>query len=391
MGVSNFKMTHFRVGILIGTRPEAIKMAPVIDALRQTPEIDPILCVTGQHREMLSQMLEVFDLEPDFDLKIMKPGQSLSDLGIALLHGIEKFLNVSQPDLVLVHGDTSTTFYGALSCFYQKIPVAHVEAGLRSYDKFSPWPEEVNRRLTAAIAEIHFAPTDRAVENLLREGVSQEKVIKTGNTVIDALFSIERKISGNGLLAEKLRKQFEFLDLTKKLILLTVHRRENQGEGFVNIFKAIQTLSEKYCDVEFLFPVHLSPSVKDTANSMLGSLKNVYLVEPLDYVSFVYILRKTYLILTDSGGIQEEAPCFEKPVLVLRTETERRESIEANVAKLVGFDYNSIVGEASQLIDDYRIYKTMKNAKSLYGDGTASKKIVSAITDLISKKQSDRN
>lgn len=372
-------MVNLRVAIIIGTRPEAIKMAPVINILKKNPQIDTLVCVTGQHREMLDQVLETFSIEPDCDLNIMAQGQNLTDIGVALLSGLNKFLNKSKPNLVLVHGDTSTTFFGALSSFYHKIPVAHVEAGLRSHDKMSPWPEEVNRKLTGSIVDMHFAPTQKAVSNLKKEGIPSNKIILTGNTVIDALHTVEKLISINERLKRKLEKKFSFLNSKKRLILLTVHRRENQGTGFENIFNAVKTLSKKYPNVEFLFPVHLSSSVQNSAEQILSNIGNVYLTKPLDYLSFVYILRLSYLILTDSGGIQEEAPTFRKPLLILRNDTEREESIIANVAKLVGVNHDRIVQETSQILESYETYQKMQNGKDLYGDGKACQRILNSI------------
>ena len=291
-------MQNLRVAIIIGTRPEAIKMAPLINILKKTPDFNTRICVTGQHREMLDQILETFSIEPDNDLNIMSTGQDLTDIGTGLLSGLDNFLKDNKPDVALVHGDTSTTFFGALSCFYNKIPVAHVEAGLRSHNKMSPWPEEVNRKLTAGISDMHFAPTEKAVSNLKNEGIKSNKIILTGNTVIDALFAVDKEISSNKKLQDKLKKKFSFLNPQKQIILLTVHRRENQGVGFDNIFNAVKTISQKYSKVEFLFPVHLSSKVQ-TRLKILANLSNVHLIEPLDYLSFVYILKLSYLILTD--------------------------------------------------------------------------------------------
>lgn len=374
-------MIKLKVALVFGTRPEAIKMAPIIHELSLTNEIETIVCVTGQHREMLDQVLDIFDIVPEYDLDIMRHNQSLKSITIDLLQSLDSFLEQKAPDVVLVHGDTTTTFTTSLSCFYKKIPVAHVEAGLRSSDIYSPWPEEANRRLTAVLSNLHFAPTALAEKNLLAEGIEKSSIFVTGNTVIDALKYIVKKIDSDSILKKNLKLRFKFVSTKKRMILITVHRRENQGVGFENIFNAIDELATYYSDVAFVYPVHFSPSVREMAYRMLSNRPNIHLIDPVDYVAFIYLMKSCFLILTDSGGIQEEAPMFKKPVLVLRNETERVESLKAKTSKLVGTSKDAIVKNITMLLDDEHCYNKMCQADGLYGDGNARKRIVKLLLD----------
>jgi len=379
-----------KILIVFGTRPEAIKMAPLIHKLRiENGELRIKVCVTAQHRQMLDQVLEIFDIKPNYDLDIMKKNQDLYDITSNILLGMKKVLNDFKPDLVLVHGDTTTTFATTLASFYQKIDVGHVEAGLRTGNIYSPWPEEANRKLTATLAKYHFAPTNTAKENLLKEGIKEENIIVTGNTVIDALFLALNKIKQDKNLEEKIVNKINSKIsthsslLTTHYILITGHRRENFGEGFINICEAIKELAIKYPNFNFIYPVHLNPNVRKPVNEILSNLKNVFLIEPLDYLPFVYLMSKSYLILTDSGGIQEEAPSLGKPVLVMRDTTERPEAIKAGTVKLVGTNKERIINEVSKLIEDKQEYDKMSKFYNPYGDGKASKRIVEFLKGLI--------
>jgi len=361
---------------VFGTRPETIKMAPVIERLKREG-IDSYVCVTGQHRHMLDQFMSVFQIKADYDLNIMKPGQSLTEITTAILTGLKNVLIELKPDLLLVHGDTTTTLAASLAAFYEKIPVGHIEAGLRTGNMMMPWPEEMNRKIVSAIAEFHFAPTKQAKENLLKEGISPEKIFVTGNTVIDALFFTLEQFKKK---PELKTNRFEFLDLNKKLILVTGHRRENFGDGFESICRALKRISERD-DVEVVYPVHLNPNVQGPVKSILGDRKNIHLIEPLDYLAFVFLMDLSYLILTDSGGIQEEAPSLGKPVLVMREVTERPEAVDAGTVILVGTDEEKIVRETEKLLDDEEHYQKMAHAHNPYGDGHAAERIIQQIVD----------
>ena len=375
--------------LVFGTRPEAIKMAPWVKEFQKYPkEFETIVCVTGQHREMLDQVLHIFDIRPDYDLNIMKQGQDLYDVTTRVLMGMRDVLKESRPDLVLVHGDTTTSTASALAAFYQQIPVGHIEAGLRTHNIYSPWPEEMNRLLTGRIATYHFAPTLLSRQNLLQENVADEKITVTGNTVIDALYWVVQKIKENKTLARELenilaKSGYTVSRLTqgKKLVLITGHRRENFGDGFISICKAIKSLSEKYPEVDFVYPMHLNPNVRKPIQEVFGESQkaNMFFIEPLEYLSFVYLMEKSAIVLTDSGGIQEEAPGLGKPVLVMRDTTERPEALEAGTVKLVGTDYDKIVNEVSGLLDSREYYEKMSKAVNPYGDGKACCKIIEAL------------
>ncbi len=351
---------------IFGTRPEAIKMAPVVKELQKYPEqFQCLVLVTAQHREMLDQVLNLFQIKPDYDLNIMKPGQSLFDITSRVLQGLGEILSLEKPDLVLVHGDTSTTFTAALAAYYLQIPVAHVEAGLRTFDKYSPFPEEINRHLTGVLADLHFAPTAQARENLLREGIDPEQIFVTGNTVIDALLDT---------VAKDCTLPFELT--RERVLLVTTHRRENLGEPMRQIYRALAEVIRSYQNVQIVFPVHRNPLVRQVVEEELGSLEQVTLIEPLDYHPFVHLMQKSYLVLTDSGGMQEEAPSLGKPVLVLRNTTERPEAVMAGTVRLTGTDYNRILSEVSRLLDDPEYYAQMSEAVNPYGDGQAARRIV---------------
>lgn len=371
-------MSNKKILLVFGTRPEAIKMAPLVLELQQHSALEVKVCVTAQHREMLDQVLNLFNLTPDYDLNLMQPGQDLYDITTRALLGLRDVFAEAKPDLVLVHGDTTTTFAASLSAFYQKIPVGHIEAGLRTGDIYSPWPEEVNRRLTGALTKLHFAPTAKAQQNLLTENVDKSTVFITGNTVIDALIQVEELIENNQSLNHELSQKFDFIDPEKKLILVTGHRRESFGDGFERICQALKTLAEKP-DVQICYPMHLNPNVREPVDRILSGISNVHLIEPQDYLPFVYLMSKSYLILTDSGGVQEEAPSLGKPVLVMRDTTERPEAVEAGTVKLVGTDYDCIVNEASRLLDDEAAYQQMSFAHNPYGDGKACARIAEII------------
>jgi UDP-N-acetylglucosamine 2-epimerase (non-hydrolysing) len=367
-------MREKTVAVVCGTRPEAIKMMPVVEALHRTPGIRARVIVTAQHRQMLDQVLDLFQVTPDEDLDLMAPGQALPDLFARILVGMSASLERSRPDLVLVHGDTSTTLATALAAFYAKVPVAHVEAGLRTGDLHAPWPEEANRRLAAPLCSLHFAPTDTARANLLAEGISDDAITVTGNTVIDALLSVVRRIEDSPDLASRLAASFPFLATDKRMLLVTGHRRENFGDGFEQICRALRSLAERG-DVQVVYPVHLNPNVQEPVRRLLGDQPNVHLIAPQDYLPFVFLMARAHLILTDSGGIQEEAPSLGKPVLVLRDTTERPEAVAANTVRLVGTDCARIVHEASRLLDDAGARAEMARAHNPYGDGQASGRI----------------
>ena len=377
-----------RIMLVFGTRPEAIKMAPLVKEFQKHPDkFDTIVAVTGQHRQMLDQVLEIFDIKPDYDLNIMKQGQDLYDVTARVLTGMRDVLKEAQPNVVLVHGDTTTSTAAALAAFYQQIPVGHVEAGLRTHNIYSPWPEEMNRQITGRIAQYDFAPTPLSRANLLAEGVAKEKISVTGNTVIDALYWVVDKIKNIPTLNSDLKKELaeagyytNRLDNGKKLVLITGHRRENFGDGFISMCKAIKSLTEKYPDVDFVYPMHLNPNVRKPIHEVFGEnlegLGNMFFTEPLEYLSFVYLMEKSNIVLTDSGGIQEEAPGLGKPVLVMRDTTERPEALDAGTVKLVGTDYDAIVNEVSSLLDDAAHYDKMSKAVNPYGDGMACQRIV---------------
>ncbi len=377
--------------LVIGTRPEAIKMAPLVKEFQKySVEFQTIVCVTGQHREMLDQVLRIFEIQPDYDLNIMKQGQDLYDVTARVLTGMRDVLKKVQPDIVLVHGDTTTSTATALAAFYQQIPVGHIEAGLRTHNIYSPWPEEINRQITGRIATYNFAPTPLSKQNLLQENIKDASIYITGNTVIDALYMV----------VDKIRKDKELdLDLElvlkssgydvnrivsgKKLVLITGHRRENFGDGFISMCRAIKTLAEKYSDVDFVYPMHLNPNVRKPIHEVFGEgqLTNLFFIEPLEYLSFVYLMEKSTIVLTDSGGIQEEAPGLGKPVLVMRDTTERPEALDAGTVKLVGTNYDKIVSEVSALLDDKKYYDQMSQAVNPYGDGKACQRIVKYISN----------
>jgi UDP-N-acetylglucosamine 2-epimerase (non-hydrolysing) len=366
--------------IVFGTRPEAIKMAPVVTALQQSKTVQVKVCVTAQHRQMLDQVLELFEIKPDFDLNIMQPGQDLTDITANILLGLREILAQNSFDMVLVHGDTTTSFAASLAAFYQKIPVGHVEAGLRTGDIYAPFPEEMNRRLTGRIADFHFAPTDGARINLLAEGISEKQIYVTGNTVIDALLQIANRLTNDVTLRTAFDKQFEFIDANKRLILVTGHRRENFGEGFENICHALADIATRN-DVQIVYPVHLNPNVQEPVNLILKDISNVHLIAPLDYLPFVYLMNRSTLLITDSGGVQEEAPSLGKPVLVMRDTTERPEAVDAGTVILVGTNKQKIITETNRLLDDSAAYKIMSQAHNPYGDGLAAQRICDVLSN----------
>ena len=377
-----------KVMLVFGTRPEAIKMCPLVKEFQKHPiEFKTIVCVTGQHREMLDQVLQIFEIQPDYDLNIMKQGQDLYDVTARVLVGMRGVLKEAQPDIVLVHGDTTTSMAAALAAFYQQIPVGHVEAGLRTHNIYSPWPEEMNRQITGRIATYHFAPTPLSKQNLLTEGVKEDMITVTGNTVIDALYMVVEQIKNNKQLdielANLLKKSgydTTRLSTEKKMVLITGHRRENFGEGFISMCTAIKDLTQKYPNVDFVYPMHLNPNVRKPIHEVFGenltNLGNMFFIEPLQYLEFVYLMEKSTIVLTDSGGIQEEAPGLGKPVLVMRDTTERPEALSAGTVKLVGTDYDKIVNEVSLLLDNKEQYKKMSKAINPYGDGKACERII---------------
>ena len=392
-----------RVMLVFGTRPEAIKVAPLVKEFQKhTDQFETIVCVTGQHREMLDQVLHLFEIKPDYDLNIMKQGQDLYDVTARVITGLRDVYKEAQPDVVFVHGDTTTSMAAALAAFYQQIPVAHIEAGLRTHNIYSPWPEEMNRQITSRIAVYNLAPTSLSKENLLKEGIDESTIIVTGNTVIDALYLVLDKIKSDkslqsdikgtllesGLPAAIVEDYMSPLPNKRKLVLITGHRRENFGEGFLNMCNAIKTLTEKYPDVDFVYPMHLNPNVRKPIKEIFGELAvsknieeksadhNIYFIEPLEYLPFVFLMEQSTLVLTDSGGIQEEAPGLGKPVLVMRDTTERPEAVDAGTVKLVGTNYDLIVSETSRLLDDQEYYNSMAQANNPYGDGQACERII---------------
>jgi UDP-N-acetylglucosamine 2-epimerase (non-hydrolysing) len=368
-----------KIMVVFGTRPEAIKMAPLVKSLQaQSPAIETVVCVTAQHREMLDQVLQLFEIVPEHDLNIMKPGQDLFDITGNILNGLKPVLAKEKPDWVLVHGDTTTTLATSLAAYYAQVPVGHVEAGLRTGNKLAPFPEEMNRRLTGAIADLHFAPTPVAQANLLREGVANEAIHVTGNTVIDALLAVVHKLRHDAAAQQALRERFAVLDAAKRLILVTGHRRENFGEGFQNICQALADIAAEHDDVEVLYPVHLNPNVRKPVQEILAArkLSNVQLIDPVDYLPFVYLMDRSHLIITDSGGVQEEAPSLGKPVLVMRDTTERPEAVEAGTVRLVGTGRTKIVEETRRLLNDSEAYAAMTRAHNPYGDGKAVERII---------------
>ena len=390
-----------KIMLVFGTRPEALKMAPLVKAFQAKKDsFETIVCVTGQHREMLDQVLSLFDIKPDYDLNIMKQGQDLYDITSRVLLGMRDIFKICRPDILFVHGDTTTSTAAALAGFYQQIPVAHIEAGLRTNNIYSPWPEEMNRQITGRIATYNFSPTQLSRQNLLKENVADYKITVTGNTVIDALHWVTAKIKGDKVLDKELARQLkekgydttriaktdkEFSD-SKRLVLITGHRRENFGEGFLNICHAIQDLSKKYPNVDFVYPMHLNPNVRKPIHEVFGNdlshLGNVFFIEPLEYLSFVFLMEKADIVLTDSGGIQEEAPGLGKPVLVMRDTTERPEAVDAGTVKLVGTNYDAIMNGVSLLLDNKPAYEAMSKATNPYGDGKACERIINSILSI---------
>ena len=377
--------------LVFGTRPEAIKMCPLVKEFKRYPELfDTKVCVTGQHREMLDQVLHIFDIHPDFDLNIMKQGQDLYDITSRVLLGMRDILQQVKPDIVLVHGDTTTSTAAALAAFYQQIPVGHVEAGLRTNNIYSPWPEEMNRQITSRIATYNFAPTPLSKTNLLKENVKEDSILVTGNTVIDALHQVVQQIKSNDAIAEEITDTLRRagynvsrIDSNRRLVLITGHRRENFGQGFINICTALRDLADLFPDVDFVYPMHLNPNVRKPISEVFGEHAaesgNMFFIEPLEYLSFVYLMERSYLVLTDSGGIQEEAPGLGKPVLVMRNTTERPEALDAGTVRLVGTDYNAIVSSVTELLNDAEVYNRMSNAVNPYGDGKACGRIVNCL------------
>lgn len=375
-----------KVLLVFGTRPEAIKMAPVIKELQKHPDrFQTLVCVTAQHRQMLDQVLNLFEIKPDFDLDIMKPGQDLFDVTCNVLQGLKRVLGEVQPDIVLVHGDTTTAMAATIASYYHRIPVGHVEAGLRTHDKYAPFPEEINRRVVGAIADLHFAPTPASRDNLLREGVCSENIFITGNTVVDELLAVSERLGEDAELRGRLDEHFSFLHAGKKLLLVTGHRRENFGSGFENICMALADIARGHSDVEILYPVHLNPDVQEPVRRHLGdgTLPNIHLMEPVDYLQFVYLMNRSYFVITDSGGVQEEEPSLGKPVLVMRDTTERPEAVGAGSVKLVGTHREVIVAEATKLLTDPEAYRKMCLARNPYGDGKASERIAKIVSQKI--------
>lgn len=367
---------------VFGTRPEAIKMAPLIKELEKYPgKFKSVVCVTAQHRQMLDQVLDLFEIKPDYDLDIMKQGQDLFDITTSVILGLRPVLKEEMPDLILIHGDTTTALAASLAAYYCRIPVGHVEAGLRTGNKYAPFPEEINRKIAGILSEIHFAPTASARLNLLREGIKDSSIHVTGNTVVDALLSVVEKLQQNSAVSHGLDQHFRFLDPTKRLLLVTGHRRENFGNGFENICRALAAIADNNQDIEILYPVHLNPNVQGPVKRFLGGGRhpNIYLIEPVDYLPFVYLMSRSYLIITDSGGLQEEAPSLGKPVLVTRETTERPEAVEAGTVKLVGTDVDNIVSEVERLLADHAYYQSMSVAHNPYGDGKAAERIAAII------------
>ncbi|MDO6720381.1 UDP-N-acetylglucosamine 2-epimerase (non-hydrolyzing) [Psychrosphaera sp. 1_MG-2023] len=370
-----------KVLTVFGTRPEAIKMAPLVHKLAESNLIESRVCVTAQHREMLDQVLQLFEITPDYDLNIMKPGQDLYDVTTKILTDIKAVIADFKPDIVLVHGDTSTTFSAALAAFYQQVKVGHVEAGLRTGNIYSPWPEEANRKLTGAITQFHFAPTASSESNLLKENTLASNIYVTGNTVIDALLWVKQKLDNNDALRSAFTEKFSFINPDKKLVLVTGHRRESFGDGFERICSALASIAKQRPDVQIVYPMHMNPNVREPVNRLLSDLDNVFLIEPQDYLPFVYLMNQSYLIITDSGGVQEEAPSIGKPVLVMRDTTERPEAVDAGTVILVGTDEQRIVEQTITLLDDEVKYNTMSQAHNPYGDGQACQRIVQTLVE----------
>ena len=368
-----------KVLTVFGTRPEAIKMAPLVHALAKDPHFEAKVCVTAQHREMLDQVLKLFSIVPEYDLNIMQPGQGLTEITCRILEGLKPVLESFKPDVVLVHGDTTTTMAASLAAFYQRIPVGHVEAGLRTGDLSSPWPEEGNRTFTGHLATYHFAPTETSRQNLLRENIADNRIAVTGNTVIDALFWVRDRVLSDEALRNELTQRYPFLANGKKMILVTGHRRESFGRGFEQICHALAEIAANNPDVQIVYPVHLNPNVSEPVKRILGHVENVMLIEPQDYLPFVWLMNRAWLILTDSGGIQEEAPSLGKPVLVMRDMTERPEAVSAGTVCLVGTDSQRIVNEVTRLLQDESAYQAMSRAHNPYGDGQACHRILSAL------------
>lgn len=364
-----------KVLVVFGTRPEAIKLAPLVKELKKHNSIETSVCVTGQHREMLDQVLDLFEINPNYDLNIMKESQSLETITTKIIENISPILESIKPDWVIVHGDTSTTFAASLAAFYKKVKIAHIEAGLRTYNNYSPYPEEANRRLTSVLTTIHFSPTEEAKNNLLAEHIPSEAIFVTGNTVIDALFLMKGKLDSNVVEIE-MKQHFPFIDNSRKLILITAHRRENQQEGIYNIAEAISLLASQHPALQFVLPLHLNPAIRMPLQNKLENKSNVYLIEPQEYLPFIYLMSKAHIILTDSGGIQEEAPSLGKPVLVMRDTTERPEAIKAGTIKLIGSNTDDIVDNFNLLYNNKNEYSRMSQAQNPYGDGTAAQKIV---------------
>jgi len=367
-----------RILIIFGTRPEAIKMAPVVKAFQSDDRFETKVCVTAQHRGMLDQVLELFAIKPDYDLDIMKQNQGLTGITCSILMGLEPILQEFSPGRILVHGDTSTTFAASLAAYYQKIPVGHVEAGLRTHNIYSPWPEEANRKLTAVLTDLHFAPTSASRDNLLQENIAEKNIIVTGNTVIDALQHVQESIKNNTQLRSELASQFPFINSEKKIVLVTGHRRESFGDGFENICQALRELALRD-DIQIIYPVHLNPHVREPVNRLLKDIEHVHLIEPQDYLPFVYLMSIAHVILTDSGGVQEEAPSLGKPVLVMRDTTERPEAVVAGTVKLVGADKTKIIQNVALLLDDQDEYLKTSFAHNPYGDGQASQRIIEGV------------
>lgn len=372
-------MKKIKVMTIFGTRPEAIKMAPLIKELESRKEIQSIVCVTAQHRQMLDQILETFEIKPDYDLDIMKQGQTLSDITTKVLNGLENIIRIEKPDIVLVHGDTTTTFAGALAAFYNQVSIGHVEAGLRTNDKYSPYPEEMNRQMVDCLTDMYFAPTELSRQNLLDENIEENKIYITGNTAIDAMSTTVRKGYRHS--------ELDWIKKNEKLILVTAHRRENIGDPMRHIFKAIRKIVEEFKDVKVLYPIHLNPKVREIAHEILNGCDRIKLIEPLEVIDFHNFINNCYMIMSDSGGVQEEAPSLGKPVLVLRDTTERPEGIKAGTLKLVGTDENNIYNETKKLLIDKNVYDMMSKASNPYGDGHASRRIVDAIIEKFSKKR----
>ncbi|MEZ8576339.1 non-hydrolyzing UDP-N-acetylglucosamine 2-epimerase [Vibrio splendidus] len=372
-------MAKKKVLTVFGTRPEAIKMAPLVHALAADERFEAKCCVTAQHREMLDQVLDLFDIKPDYDLNLMKVGQTLNDVTARIVQGLKPILQDFEPDVVLVHGDTATTFAASLAAYYEQIEVGHIEAGLRTGNMYSPWPEEGNRRLTGALTKYHFTPTQSSKDNLLKENFNVDDIYVTGNTVIDSLMMVKEKIDSDKALNAELSVQFPFLDDSQKLILVTGHRRESFGGGFENICKALAQVAKMHQGVQIVYPVHLNPNVREPVNRILGDVNNVYLIEPQQYLPFIYLMGRSHIILTDSGGIQEEAPSLGKPVLVMRDTTERPEAVEAGTVKLVGTNFDKIVENLNCLLTDESAYQSMSFAHNPYGNGKACERILNEL------------